>query len=528
MVPSAFARYGFLGTGASRYNDAIVASVSNIRTRVIELLHPTAASLGYALFLAVNATGVWGGVFPFLPDSIQTAAIMFWFYLALSLALLVVFVASARLPLRLTHIRPFYQVVGAGVVYFSGWAALIAAMYLRPYAFPASVTGGVLLGAGSGMFYLLWQRLFASRDDDSGLRDMVVGFAYASLIYFALYALPRAVVAYLIPLVALPLFSLSLILENRRIDFSQPMFSDSPVEHRRVYRHAMAAMWRSALCMGALALCTGATRAWSIDGPAVGSLVNLLSMGALLCSSVAVLALWRYKGLRLNIIKLYRFVFPLLITAFVLLPLANDRYVRALAAVLYAFYSLGLMLTMLQCAQMSRNRGINPFFAFGSFGGIVYGLHDAGFILGSLLHQTSFPAVGNGALLAITSIYLLALMFFIGSVNFKNVGPQLLMGDTIELMAPVEANVPVTPAVPDRPRAVAASYEESLARLQERYRLSDREMEVVDLVARGLTVPRIASDLFISENTVRTHKKRIYAKLNVHKKQELTELLSSL
>ena len=28
---------------------------------------PNAASMGYALFLAINAAGVWGGVFPFLP-----------------------------------------------------------------------------------------------------------------------------------------------------------------------------------------------------------------------------------------------------------------------------------------------------------------------------------------------------------------------------------------------------------------------------------------------------------------------------
>lgn len=502
--------------------------IADIRTRAVELLRPTVASLGYALFLAVNATGVWGGVFPFLPDSIQTADIMFWFYLALSLALLAVFVIAARLPYGLTRMRPFYQVVGAGVVYFAGWACLIAAMYLRPYAFPASVAGGVLLGAGSGLFYLLWQRLFASRDDDAGLRDMVVGFAYASLFYFALYALPRAVVAYLIPLVALPLFALALILANRTIDFSQPMFADPPDEHRRVYRRAFASLWRSALSMGAIALCTGSTRAWAIDGPAVGSLVNLLSMGALLCAAVTVLALWRYKGLKLNIIKLYRFVFPVLITAFALLPLASERYARVLAAILYALYSLGLLLTMLSCAQMSRDRGINPFFAFGTFGGIVYGLHDAGFILGTLLHRVSVPAVGNGALLAITAIYLLALMFFIGSVNFKNSAPQLLMGDTIELMAPVEARPSVAPAVPAAPAQGAASYEESLARLQERYHLSDREIEVVDLVARGLTVPRIASDLYISKNTVRTHKKRIYAKLDVHKKQELTDLLASL
>ena len=59
------------------------------------------------------------------------------------------------------------------------------------------------------------------------------------------------------------------------------------------------------------------------------------------------------------------------------------------------------------------------------------------------------------------------------------------------------------------------------------YCLSDRETEVVGLVVRGNTVARIAELLFISENTVRTHTKRIYNKLGVHKKQELIELVES-
>ena len=61
--------------------------------------------------------------------------------------------------------------------------------------------------------------------------------------------------------------------------------------------------------------------------------------------------------------------------------------------------------------------------------------------------------------------------------------------------------------------------------LQQVYRLNDREAEVTDLIVHGYTVPRIAETLFVSENTVRTHTKRIYTKLDIHKKQELIELV---
>ena len=37
----------------------------------------------------------------------------------------------------------------------------------------------------------------------------------------------------------------------------------------------------------------------------------------------------------------------------------------------------------------------------------------------------------------------------------------------------------------------------------------------------------MAEKLYISENTVRMHSKRIYAKLDIHKKQELLDLIEA-
>ena len=37
-------------------------------------------------------------------------------------------------------------------------------------------------------------------------------------------------------------------------------------------------------------------------------------------------------------------------------------------------------------------------------------------------------------------------------------------------------------------------------------------------------IPTIAKKLYVSENTVRTHAKKIYATLEVHSKQEIIEL----
>ena len=51
-------------------------------------------------------------------------------------------------------------------------------------------------------------------------------------------------------------------------------------------------------------------------------------------------------------------------------------------------------------------------------------------------------------------------------------------------------------------------------------KLTDRELEVLKLVARGLNNRDIAKELFISENTVKNHIRNILEKLQLHSRME--------
>lgn len=55
------------------------------------------------------------------------------------------------------------------------------------------------------------------------------------------------------------------------------------------------------------------------------------------------------------------------------------------------------------------------------------------------------------------------------------------------------------------------------------YKLSDRELEVIRLMAEGLTSSEIASKLFLSDHTVKTHRKNILKKLNVHNSSQAVQ-----
>lgn len=62
-------------------------------------------------------------------------------------------------------------------------------------------------------------------------------------------------------------------------------------------------------------------------------------------------------------------------------------------------------------------------------------------------------------------------------------------------------------------------------RLEALRQLSSREREVLRLLLANRRVPQIATRLFISQHTVRTHLKSIFRKLDVHSQSELIERL---
>lgn len=528
--------------------------------RLREIFAPNRAVWGYALFVATNAAGIWGGVFPFLPTAFQTHDVLFLFFAMQSLAFTFSFLASVFGSYFLPGPTRRFLVPAAAAPYFVGWCCLIAGMYIPSASSILSAVGGATLGVGTAGFYMLWQRLFASEHAEAGTRDLIVGTALGAVLYFALYIIPVAVTALLIPAVFMPLFGLSIVLESRTINLDQPMFEDVPRANPTIYLNIVGQFWRSALCLGALALCSGVVRSLAIVGPAIGSLVNAMSMGASLIISIAFLYFWQHQNLRINIAVLYRVLFPFVITGFLLLPYAPAGYMPLFAGVVYAAFGCAIMLLMMQCAQTSRDWGINPVFIYGFAGFIVYALHDLGFIGGTFAEGLVEFGVSPLETVSFISVYLLGIMYFIGQGGFRQARIQNKTApESIELIA---LNVPKTneslPAFKVFAARIQAEREHAVwlqeetqpaldahslvdssekpqyrdriskqcAALQEHYHLSAREAEVMELIARGNSVPAIAEELVVSENTIRTHSKRIYTKLAVHKKQELMELVN--
>ena len=61
--------------------------------------------------------------------------------------------------------------------------------------------------------------------------------------------------------------------------------------------------------------------------------------------------------------------------------------------------------------------------------------------------------------------------------------------------------------------------------LRDRARLTDQELQIARVVAGGATNKEAAADLFLSPKTIETHLTRVYRKLGVRSRSELTAAL---
>lgn len=519
------------------------------------------AVLGYALFLAINASSLWGGVFPFFPQDFHTFEVTFIFMQAQSLASLVVYMAlllSAFFKPK-TLMKPMHMV--SSVPVFLGGVLLIAALYLPAWRILLVGIAGVLIGAGSALLSMLWARYFSSITMDHGNFFLLSGTILAPIIFFSLYLVPLAVRVFLMPVIFVPLCGLSVLLSFRNLSKDMPIYQDEPAKHAKTYRHFLSTYWRSALAIGALGFASGITRAAALSDFAMSDITNVASLSGSLVSACVLLLFWRKHSFTLNLNGVYKFCFPLFAVLLAALPFLSNGRVFVSASIIYMMFSVALMVLMLQSAQISRNRGSNPFVVYGFFGSIVGVLQNTGFIFGYLVEETDVMGAHNHLVVSVAGLLVLSLVLYLYFMGFEGGKTRPLPQDNVEFIAmakgmarKVPLQLPVfseddtilveaqafsskgtyeegdgKPAEEDSPEA--SSYTDLISKrcqqMQDRYRLTSREAEVMEFIVRGYTVSQIAQKFVVSDNTVRTHYKHIYAKMGIHKRQDLITLIES-
>lgn len=97
----------------------------------------------------------------------------------------------------------------------------------------------------------------------------------------------------------------------------------------------------------------------------------------------------------------------------------------------------------------------------------------------------------------------------------KDAPPEELHRSLHEVMS---GGAPMSPAIARKALALLRQPPEPTPATPEQYDLSEREIEILQQLSKGLRYRQVAQNLYISEGTVRKHIENIYRKLQVHNK----------
>lgn len=242
----------------------------------------------------------------------------------------------------------------------------------------------------------------------------------------------------------------------------------------------------------------------SIGTPAETTNLSTLVTNAVYIAVLALVVLALvFKTHRFNIGRVYRPILPLLAVGFILFPVLGQGWMTVTVGIVLAGYACSRIFAATIYADITC-RLPAPAMGTAALGGLA---DAAGIAIGSLVAQGLLAVSGTHAQLVYdVSLVIVGLLIFVTVFLLNESGTSTLWG----LLSPA-ADTPISEATA---KARSADVAQAAG-------LTPREKEVLAYLVRGKPAAEIASELVLSEATVRTHTKRIYTKLGVHSRAEL-------
>lgn len=390
-----------------------------------------------------------------------------------------------------SSLRPAAPWVAAGLM---GLGAVLVVLCSGGESAATQVTCAIVSGAGCAYCFARWFEAFCRRGVTMAAGATLLAFSLSALVRLAIVALCTvAAIPTLVVLVLLPFVSCALLAHL-------PPNQESSLTNAPAPSHGAGRWWL--LPLGELVF----------YGLVFGVMRNGINEWTLTTPSMVA-----NHGLRI--------VFPLLLFWWLetrdTASLRTGAWVRGgfmavavlllaglffsgmgeatAAAVVSAARSFVSILIYLRLFSAVEQRGVHPMVAYGAVRGVYEGALVVGLLLyGQLQKLDLFGDVPfNAVYFAISCVALLLLNDF-GSLLARH--PR--------------GNSPASQGSVD-----------TYGLMRARYGLSEREEEVLRLTCKGHTKRRMAEMLSLSEDTIRYHSRNLYAKLGVHSRQELLDLV---
>ena len=387
----------------------------------------------------------------------------------------------------------------------------------------STVLGCIAGGVGVAWAYGRWIQVYAQLD-----------LAFSAPLLFLTMALGstcKTVIDFLPGQVAAPVFvclPFATFLCVRRASTRLPQAS----EPDRYYNaRTIGSLSRVVLSVAAFSFTIGIIRTAILETtPNPYALSVLVNHGTEV--ALALIFIWWLciKGRGIDFGRTWRLILILMVTVLVFeqFVAGTDAHALLFALVRTAHALLVVFFLFLAVADVARHSSYPPLAVY-AVGWLAYALpFAAGSAAGSLL--ATGPAEPLITSIATWALVVIALLF----LDDRSLGNQLIFAeinraeeeDSPEMRAvatqrDLERSAAHAPSAANAPTTQHAR----CLQLAKRHGLTSREADVLELLVRGHSKTRIAETFLISENTVRGHVKHIYAKLDVHSKQELLDLV---
>ena len=443
--------------------------------------------LGFGLIIALStSTSLFTGASP----ALSSLPSLGWLT---NIVRVVVFLACALMAGR-GFVFPSRSHLGyiAGICATVGIGVSLLAPFGKEAAMPVYVAGIGLMAVGHAVFYLLWLELYARMD----LPHVLLYFSLVHLISAALsFVLSLIVATWFVAgcLVAFPLASAWLLAISMRRSSQAPfMQGEAPVP-------GWTFPVRPVILLASFTFANSFVRHFlTVDLRGMA----LLGVIAAACVALVLRPHLNRRGLQ----PLYALAFPLVVAGSLCVLVGLPGFGAAGALLTNAAYTLfSIFVTALLCS-ISYRYGVNALWLFGyAQAAVSAGSFGANVLSG----QVDFVA-HDPALLTLT-VAAVVVTFTCLYVTFG--GDQ----DRAESWGILPAGA--------SERTPANNLEEQCARLARQHGLTRREEEVALLLVQGVPFAQIETDLCVSNSTLKTHARHIYAKVGVAGRKELGELV---
>jgi DNA-binding CsgD family transcriptional regulator len=281
-------------------------------------------------------------------------------------------------------------------------------------------------------------------------------------------------------------------------------------------------LWRVAVMIVTYWMIFTVSRDLALDGGQDSGLAVFVVFIVATVAAAAVVFIYLLFSRRISTLSILQIVAPLCCAALLLTGL-DEANLKTLAFTLSFIATIVLdSYVWIQATALARDGRMS---VSSSIGEARFAVQGGGFLGVCLLQFASgipMQALLGAMLFAVVVATMVALSFIDGGIVEKTETPGK---DDM-------TGYPDVSGEPGQSESSASSMSTGLAQaltsIGVEYGLSAREQEVLALLGKGRDAPYIREALFISRNTVNTHVKHIYQKLDIHSKQELLDLLDKV